>query len=323
MNRMTWVAIVLLALAGSSPSEAAKLPPADRNVEFSYSLEVTDIPEDAETISIWVPIPSTDAFQQVDGLTITTSGKYTIVSEPKYGNRFVHVEIPNDGRRPVLETKFCVARVRRTTFSGVGHASISEDALKQYLLPSRFVNWDGAVGSEAKRIAGDATDDLHKARRIYDHIVGTVKYGKSGEGWGRGDAQYACDVRQGNCTDFHSLFIGEARSLGVPARFIIGFPLPTDARQGPVAGYHCWAEFYTPEYGWAPIDASDAYKHPEKRDFLFGGLDADRVRFTTGRDITLPGMAGQPVNFSVYPYIEIDGKTHESVETKFYYVNVE
>jgi len=69
---------------------------------------------------------------------------------------------------------------------------------------------------------------LDKARAIYDYVFTTMRYDKTGTGWGHGDVLYACDAKKGNCTDFHSLFIAMARSQGIPARFEIGFPLPPD-----------------------------------------------------------------------------------------------
>ena len=59
--------------------------------------------------------------------------------------------------------------------------------------------------------------------------------------------------------------------------------------EGTVPGYHCWAEFYLPDKGWVPVDASDASKSadPKKRDYLFGHLDPDRIQFSIGRDIRL------------------------------------
>src|SRR5437773_341931 len=84
--------------------------------------------------------------------------------------------------------------------------------------------------------AAQAKTDLEMARAIYNHVVATVKYDKSGKGWGRGDIYYACENRRGNCTDFHAIFIGYARALGIPARFAIGFPLPADRGSGQIAG---------------------------------------------------------------------------------------
>ncbi len=163
--------------------------------------------------------------------------------------------------------------------------------------------------------ADTLTDPLRRARRLYDHIVDTMLYDKSKPGWGRGDALRACDVRSGNCTDFHSLFIAEARAVGIPARFIMGVPLPQGQSEGAVAGYHCWAEFYVAGLGWVPVDASEAQKLPEKRDALFAGLDANRIQFTVGRDITLPCSVAGPLNYIIYPHIEVDGAVHTNIET--------
>jgi transglutaminase-like putative cysteine protease len=132
-----------------------------------------------------------------------------------------------------------------------------------------------------------AQTDLEKARAIYNHVVATVTYDKSGKGWGRGDIYYACDARRGNCTDFHAIFIGHARAVGIPARFSIGFPVPAERGAGKIAGYHCWAEFYAQGLGWIPADASEAAKAPSHREYFFGHLDENRVQFSTGRDLIL------------------------------------
>src|SRR5258708_40263848 len=108
-------------------------------------------------------------------------------------------------------------------------------------------------------------------------------YGKSGEGWGRGDAMWACDSKRGNGTDFHSVLIGTMRSSGIPARFEIGFPLRENRNEGDIPGYHyCWAEFYVEGIGWVPVDASEVSKNPPKRDYFFAAVDADRVMSTYG-----------------------------------------
>ena len=124
---------------------------------------------------------------------------------------------------------------------------------------------------------------------LYDHLAATMKYDKPADkpGWGQGDALWACESRFGNCTDFHSLIIGMARACHIPARFVIGFPLPGDRTEGEIAGYHCWAELYLEGIGWLPLDSSEASKHPEDRDRFFGRLDANRVEFTRGRDLRL------------------------------------
>jgi hypothetical protein len=47
-------------------------------------------------------------------------------------------------------------------------------------------------------------------------------------------------------------------------------------------------------------------------------VDANRVQFSTGRDITLsPKQDGPPLNYFVYPYIEIDGKAYDGASKQF------
>jgi transglutaminase-like putative cysteine protease len=124
---------------------------------------------------------------------------------------------------------------------------------------------------------------------------------------------------KGNCTDFHSLFISMARSVGIPARFVIGAPIP-QGPEGTIAGYHCWAEFYSPQAGWVPVDASEAWKHPRLREYYFGTLDPNKLLISVGRNIQLvPAQAGPPVNFFIYPYVEVDGTPRGVVETRFEY----
>ena len=130
-----------------------------------------------------------------------------------------------------------------------------------------------------------------------------------GTGWGNGDAFWACSERYGNCTDFHSLFNALARSSGIPSRFEIGFSIPENHGRGSVGGYHCCAQFYLPGVGWVPVDASEAFKHPERREEFYGGQGADRIRFTTGRDLELgPAQKSGPLNYFIYPHVELAGE---------------
>jgi transglutaminase-like putative cysteine protease len=190
--------------------------------------------------------------------------------------------------------------------------------LKRYLQPDKMVPLNATIAELARTQTDGATQPMEKARRIYNYVASTMKYDKSGEGWGRGDAMWACDSKRGNCTDFHSVLIGMMRSSGIPARFEIGFPLPENKREGDISGYHCWAEFYIDGIGWIPVDASEASKHPAKRDYFFGAVDADRVMFTYGRDLRLaPEQIGEPLNYFIYPYAEANGMAVKGLETHF------
>jgi len=211
--------------------------------------------------------------------------------------------------------------------SSISHLS------SKYLLPNNLIPIDGQIKKEAMRVTLNAKSDMDRVKAIYDHIVKTVTYDKSGTGWGRGDALYACNVKAGNCTDFHSLFIGMCRSIDIPARFIIGFPLPEKKTEGEIPGYHCWAEFYISKSelhsdilknkGWIPVDASEAFKHPEKKGFFFGNLDYNRIQFTIGRDIQLKEQNNtHKLNYFIYPFCTIDGEPYYDVKSSFYFKEV-
>ncbi len=94
--------------------------------------------------------------------------------------------------------------------------------------------------------------------------------------------------------------------------------MPTDRNEGTIGGYHCWVQFYLPEVGWTPIDASEAKKHPEMRDEFFGAHPVDRIQFTVGRDLELgDGHEAGPLNYFVYPHVEVAGEPYDGVETVF------
>jgi transglutaminase-like putative cysteine protease len=197
----------------------------------------------------------------------------------------------------------------------------------EYLKAEPLVPLDGPVLALAREAVRGKRTVAEKARAIYAKVTALVRYDKSGTGWGRGDALYACDARAGNCTDFHALIIGMARSQGIPARFAIGFSIPAARGTGEIAGYHCWAELYV-DGVWIPIDSSEASKalaagRPELKDYFYGHHDADRVELSRGRHLTLsPPQKGGPINFFIYPYAEADGKPLTTVEREFRYSDV-
>ena len=53
------------------------------------------------------------------------------------------------------------------------------------------------------------------------------------------------------------------------------------------------------------------------KDYYFGNLTEDRVTFCGGRDLELiPKQDGDPLNFFIYPYVEVDGKKYAADKVK-------
>ena len=133
---------------------------------------------------------------------------------------------------------------------------------------------DGKVASIAASMPVEG-DPRAVSKALYDHTLERMKYDKpESGGWGRGDAEWACDARYGNCTDFHSYFIGLARTKHIPARFEMGFSVPAGPEEvAKIGGYHCWAYFWDDGHGWVPVDISEADKDATKAEYFFGTLD--------------------------------------------------
>jgi len=110
-----------------------------------------------------------------------------------------------------------------------------------------------------------------------------------------------------------------ARAVKIPARFQIGFPLPADKHSAEIPGYHCWAEFYMDSTGWVSGGYFGGMEASGKaRLTFFGAHDVNRMQFTEGRDLRLaPAQEGAPLNYFVYPYVEIDGKEYPNVSIAF------
>jgi len=112
-----------------------------------------------------------------------------------------------------------------------------------------------------------------------------------------------------------------SRAEGVPTVFEMGYPTKPEGELDATGGYHCWAWFH--ENGaWTPVDISEADKHPDKADSFYGHLDADRILFSRGRDIRLPGMQGPPLNYlPVGAYAEVDGSGFRMTRSLSYTVD--
>jgi transglutaminase-like putative cysteine protease len=309
--------LLLLAACGPVAAEAGKSPPRSRTFRFTYAATVTGL-KPGQKARIWLPVPPSNLAQDVTLLNADLPAKGRPGKEKQYGNRLMYVEARanREGKVP-LRVVYRVTRREEKAEKGS-----MEDAarLARFLEPDALVPIDGKPLRliEGKKLPRDPEA---RARVLYDLVDRHMRYDKTGTGWGRGDAVWACDAKHGNCSDFHSLFISLARSQKIPAKFVIGFPLPEKHGKGIIPGYHCWAYFKpAADKGWVPVDISEANKNPKLRDYYFGNLTPDRIAFSIGRDITLvPRQAGKPLNFFIYPYVEVAGKPwpQEKIETRF------
>ncbi|MAE64436.1 MAG: transglutaminase [Phycisphaeraceae bacterium] len=267
--------------------------------EFLYQARLPKLTEPAQ---MWIPLPATDEFQQVDVKSIVAPGRQEILEDKEFGNQVLYLTLdPRDSGRTVA-IRFGIRRLEKSVYQDA-----TQDP-QRYLAPDRLVPED----DEFRRIAGEVVegkeDELIRARALYDHVIDRMRYAKFDKKYGQGDAVYACDSRTGNCSDYHSYFIALARAAGIPSRFAIGAAIPSARNEGGISGYHCWAEFYADDKWW-PIDVSEADKHDSLIPYYFGHHPANRVELSRGRDLVVePGPVSGPINFLAYPVLEVGGK---------------
>jgi transglutaminase-like putative cysteine protease len=299
---MRLVILPVFFLAGALATRAADNPGIVKDTdqfEFVYRVKLPEIKGEAR---VWIPLAKTDSFQTVIEDKLNIPMKWEKVQDRDYGNDIcvLYPQASDSGK--TVEVRYHVVRKEKAAYPASG-----VDAAR-FLRPEKLVPINETFKTLAQQTVAGKTDDLQRAKALYDHVMGRMRYDKSGTGWGRGDAMHACDARTGNCTDFHAYFIALARSIGIPARFAIGATIPADKNEGTIDGYHCWAEFLA-DGRWVPVDISEAWKNPKLADYYFGHNPANRFELTKGRDLVVdPEPESGPINFLVYPLFEMNGE---------------
>jgi transglutaminase-like putative cysteine protease len=311
MKKVLFAALALLTTTAAFAGNA-------KTFRATYTATINGIPEGTKEVTVWVPLPASKGPQSVRDLAIESPYKWTRHRDDIYGNEYAVATISNPPQDLSVPVRFTAVREEAEFGHPYDTKSTARDRERE-LAANKLVTLSPRVRKLADELTAGKSGTVEQARAIYDYLVVTMKYDKTIPGWGKGDTERACDIKAGNCTDFHSLFISLARAKGIPARFVIGFPLT--AKDGMVKGYHCWAEFWVKGKGWIPVDASEASKSsdPKVRAFLFGNLDADRVQFTMGRDLVLKPKTSEPLNYFIYPHAEVAGQPvgAPSIELKF------
>ncbi len=209
------------------------------------------------------------------------------------------------------------------------HASRSE--LEYYLRPSKYVPTDGIVKETAEKAVKGASTDSQKARAIYEWVVDNTFRDPKVRGCGRGDIRFMLESGDlgGKCADLNALYVGLARAAGLPARHIYGLRISKSdlgykslglATDRATKGQHCRAEVYLEQYGWVPVDPADvrkvALEEPpgnlklsdemvsRARTRLFGSWEMNWMGYNYAHDVALPGSAGQPLVYFMYPQAE-------------------
>jgi transglutaminase-like putative cysteine protease len=190
---------------------------------------------------------------------------------------------------------------------------------------------DGVVKTTADEITKNAKTDVEKARAIYEWIVDNTFRNPKTRGCGTGDIRFMLETRDfgGKCADLNALFVGLARAAGLPARDVYGIRVAKSemgykslgaSSEKITKSQHCRAEVHLSKHGWVPVDPADVRKvvleeppgnRPlddemvkKARTRLFGSWEMNWMAYNFAHDVELPGSAGAPVAFFMYPQAE-------------------
>lgn len=113
----------------------------------------------------------------------------------------------------------------------------------------------------ATQAAGDAASDVDKARRLYEHMLAQCRYDVDPT---RPPADLVLGGKPASCSELAYTFVALCRAAGIPARTVRAF----SNREGNAAWIdwqtHRWAEFFTPQTGWVPVDPTYGLSHSKE-----------------------------------------------------------
>ena len=197
---------------------------------FEFRYQAT-LPELSGPSRCWLPLAESDDYQNVTVKSITVPGRQRTLTDSAHGNRVLFLELGPEHSHQKIEIVYDVERLEKGAYAG------DPVEAQRHLRPDAYVPAHSTIQTTAEKVVEGLEGSLMRARSLYDHVMEQMRYMKFGEGWGQGDAVFACDSLYGNCTDYHSLFIGLARSIGIPARFAIGVAIPSERNDGGTDGY--------------------------------------------------------------------------------------
>jgi transglutaminase-like putative cysteine protease len=334
----------VLAVMPSAVREAAAAQTGDgwRTYEIITKVEI------ANPVGItraWVPLPfaaKTDWHNPMSSQWMG-NGQMKKVTDGKYGAEMVYAEWKAGEKAPALEvTSRFATRDRAVDFTKPNPKApkLSAAEVKLNTAGTELIPTDGIVRETAQGIVKGTKTDVEKAQAIYEWVVENTFRDAKVRGCGWGDIKSMLETKNfgGKCGDLNAMFVGLARSAGVPARDIYGVRVaPSElgykslglGSANATKGQHCRAEFFAQGIGWVPVDPADVRKvvleePPGKlqindpkvvaaRKRLFGGWEMNWLAYNTAHDVVLPGSKTK-VPYLMYTNGETGGKVLDQLD---------
>ena len=343
MNRRLFLQSSAAALAAHSlPWSSAWAETGWRTFETVTRVEVKDAFGVARA---WVPLPledDTDWHKTVGNSWTGNARQARVIHDGKYGIGMLYAEWAEREMNPVIEvTSRFMTRDRAVDLSRPVEQDLSAADRRFFTEPTELMPTDGIVRKTALGITKSARTDLDKGRAIYEWVVdNTFRDPKTrGCGWGDIKSMLESGNLGGKCGDLNALFVGLARSVGLPARDVYGLRVAASKHDYRSLGVgspnvtraqHCRAEFFARGHGWVPVDPADVRKVvleeppgnlPMKdakveaaRKRLFGSWEMNWLAYNMGHDVKLPNSKGPRLPYLMYINAEADGEMRDQLD---------
>jgi transglutaminase-like putative cysteine protease len=295
---------------------------------------------------VWLPLPLMEdtAWQRSFASEVGGNAALTrTLSDGKYGASMLYAEW-TAGSAPVLElTNRFATRDHAVDLSRPRSDAERLNSAERTFFTSatEYIPTDGIVRDTARDIVKNVRGDVGKARAIYEWVVENTFRDPKVRGCGWGDIKSMLETRNfgGKCGDLNAMFVGLARSVGIPARDVYGLRVARSEHGYASLGVgspnvtraqHCRAEFFAQGHGWVPVDPADVRKvvleePPGRlgigdgkvvaaRKRLFGSWEMNWLAYNMGHDVQLPHSSGPKLPYLMYPNGETGGKRLDSLD---------
>jgi len=236
------------------PYQGRKSNPVTYDVDFSA---VVMPPYHAKVLKIWLPMPQSDAAQEVKEKDLSSFPQKiqpTIGTEKTFGNKFAYFEFDHPEGAQIIRHRFQIKTWELRWDVDPAKVAVVKQwpaAFDLFLKGDRTVVVDERFVKVARQIVPTSQGEGKDLIAVMTWINRTMKYDHALASL-QASSEHALNNKAGHCSDYHGFCAALGRALGYPTRVAYGInPFPKNSPS------HCKLEAYLPPYGWVSFDLSD------------------------------------------------------------------
>ncbi len=267
-------ALILIVIASDLRAQDARRRELDLNPSLPYQAErsnavtydvdfsvVVTPPYKAKKLQVWLPIPTSDAAQEVSGSRLTSfpmAVEPQLATEATFGNRFAYYEFHAPQGAQIIRHQFRIKvwelhwDVDPAKVMAVEEWPASFDRFRRG--DTQAVVVDERFGKLLNEIVPDRTNAAQGLDGVMKWVQENFEYDHHNASL-RASSEHALAKQRGHCSDYHSFCASLGRLLGVPTRVTYG--INTFPKNSPS---HCKLEAFLAPYGWVSFDVSETQK---------------------------------------------------------------